>query len=123
VVRFAGVASSPKPLRPPGVPIIVGGSSVAAARRAGTLGDGYCPYVGEAQLGGLLAAMREASSYAGRDDTSIEITRPVAPDVDARTLRALLRLGVGRVVVSVRDARPDVLERVIRSTVDVVRAI
>ena len=65
--------------------------------------------------------MRDAASHAGRGGASIEITCPVAPDVDVRTLRALVRHGVDRVVVSVRDTRPYVLRRVTRATLDAVR--
>ena len=40
---FERAKSNPKPAQPGGVPILVGGHSAAAARRAGRLGDGYFP--------------------------------------------------------------------------------
>ncbi len=44
-VSFDRVRSAPKPAQPDGIPIVIGGSSPAAARRAGRLGDGWFPYV------------------------------------------------------------------------------
>src|SRR5689334_20693406 len=41
--RFAPVKSFPKPARPNGVPVHIGGHTDASARRAGRLGDGYFP--------------------------------------------------------------------------------
>ena len=41
--NFDRAKSNPKPAQPDGVPILVGGHSAAAARRAGRLGDGYFP--------------------------------------------------------------------------------
>ena len=41
--RFSGVVSKPKPVQEGGVPIIVGGHSRAAARRAGRQGNGFYP--------------------------------------------------------------------------------
>ena len=42
-VSFAHAHSFPKPVRPGGVPLHIGGHSEAAARRAGRLGDGFQP--------------------------------------------------------------------------------
>jgi probable F420-dependent oxidoreductase len=74
-VTFDRVRSDPKPASPEGVPIIVGGSSPAAARRAGRRGDGWLPYVISpddfaARVGDIHAAAEEA----GRDASAIELT-------------------------------------------------
>jgi probable F420-dependent oxidoreductase len=45
--NFAAVRSFPKPVQAGGVPILVGGHSPAAVRRAAKLGDGFFPAVGE----------------------------------------------------------------------------
>ncbi len=42
-VSFEGMVSRPQPVQAGGVPIVVGGHSAAAARRAGRLGDGFFP--------------------------------------------------------------------------------
>ena len=75
-VTFERVRSDPKPAAPGGrVPIIVGGSTPAAARRAGLRGDGWLPYVISpddfaARVDDIAAAAREA----GRDASAIELT-------------------------------------------------
>src|SRR4051794_37728821 len=58
-VRFADVSSTPAPVQRGGVPIVVGGTSAAAIRRAGRTGDGYFPIgVGPDKLPPLLDAVR-----------------------------------------------------------------
>lgn len=65
----------PKPAGPGGVPIHIGGHSLAAARRAGRRGDGFQPLgvVGD-ELAALLAAMRREATEAGRDPEALEVT-------------------------------------------------
>jgi probable F420-dependent oxidoreductase len=76
--RFTTVeeaSSYPKPAQPGGPPIVIGGRSIAAARRAGRLGDGFYPFVFSAdQLPPLLNAMNEAAREAGRDPSEIALT-------------------------------------------------
>lgn len=74
-VHFDAVHCDPKPFGPRGVPIVVGGSTSAAARRAGRLGDGYYPIaVGPEEFAALVAEMRVAADDAGRDAAAIEVT-------------------------------------------------
>ena len=95
---FAPVHSLPKPVRPEGVPIVVGGHSEAAARRAGRLGDGFFPARGDLdKLPGLLDVMRKAAVDAGRDPEAIEITTGGAMDVEGAKRYA--DLGVDRLVI------------------------
>lgn len=78
---FADVVSLPKPQQDGGVPIVVGGHSAAAARRAGRQGDGFFPLgAAGADLDRLLDVMREAAAQAGRDPARIELTLAGAPD-------------------------------------------
>jgi alkanesulfonate monooxygenase SsuD/methylene tetrahydromethanopterin reductase-like flavin-dependent oxidoreductase (luciferase family) len=77
------------------IPIIVGGDTAAAARRAGRLGDGYFPARGGPAA--LFDEMRRAASAAGRDPGAIEITVAAPPQVSE--IEALARLGVARVAV------------------------
>src|SRR5580704_3153048 len=59
---FHDLKSFPKPVQKGGVPIHVGGHSLAAARRAGRMGDGFFPALGEAdKLQPLFESMREAA--------------------------------------------------------------
>jgi probable F420-dependent oxidoreductase len=82
------------------VPIIVGGDTRAAARRAGRLGDGYFPARGAAPE--LLDEMRRAAAEAGRNPDDIEIT--VSAPTEPAEIEALARRGVKRVAVPVSGA-------------------
>jgi probable F420-dependent oxidoreductase len=82
------------------IPIIVGGDTPAAARRAGRLGDGYFPARGAPAE--LFEEMRRAALAAGRDPSAIEIT--VAAPPEASEIEALARQGVTRVAVPVSAA-------------------
>lgn len=98
-VRFEKVVSRPKPARPGGVPIIIGGHSRAAARRAGRLGDGFYPLgVAGSELDELLALMRSSAVTCGRDPGAIELT--CATNLDPAVTAAYQQQGVKRVLIS-----------------------
>ncbi|HKB25585.1 MAG TPA: LLM class F420-dependent oxidoreductase [Methylomirabilota bacterium] len=82
------------------IPIIVGGDTRAAARRAGRLGDGYFPARGAPAE--LLAEMRRAAVEAGRNPADIEITVSAPPE--PAEIEGLAKLGVTRVAVPVSSA-------------------
>ena len=112
-VRFDRVVSRPKPMNAEGVPIIVGGHSPAAARRAGRFGDGFYPLgVFGPALDDLLDLMREAARSADRDPNQIEVT--TAASLDPGLIETLAAQGIGRVLVSPPtgdlDALPEALE-------------
>ncbi len=97
-VSFPPVKSFPKPVQPR-VPVVVGGHSDAAARRAGRLGDGFFPARGSPErLEELFGIARAAAADAGRDPDAIELTAGGATDPEA--IRRLEDLGVDRVVIS-----------------------
>jgi probable F420-dependent oxidoreductase len=95
-VSFTEVFCRPRPAGG-GIPIIVGGDTRAAARRAGRLGDGYFPARGAPTE--LFDEMRRAAEAAGRDPGAIELT--VSAPADPGEIEALARLGVTRVAVPV----------------------
>jgi probable F420-dependent oxidoreductase len=106
--RFDDVVSFPKPAGGHGLPIHVGGSSPAAARRAGRRGDGYFP-------GGLLTPderrrqvelARAAAAEAGRDPDALQYTRWGSLALSEADVEALAEQGVDRVVVSPTTADP-----------------
>jgi probable F420-dependent oxidoreductase len=98
-VSFNEVYSRPRP--PSGrIPVIVGGDTRAAARRAGRLGDGYFPARGNPTE--LYDEMRRAAEAAGRNPDGIEIS--AAAPYDADEIDSLARLGVDRVMVPVSGA-------------------
>ena len=84
---FAAACSFPKPLQP--LPVHVGGSSPAAARRAGRRGDGYFPggRLTEAERTSQLKLMRAAARDAGRDPDALQVTRWGSIEMTAGTLR------------------------------------
>ncbi|MGA9866029.1 MAG: LLM class flavin-dependent oxidoreductase, partial [Acetobacteraceae bacterium] len=79
------------------VPIVIGGHTKAAARRAGRLGDGFFPARGTTPE--LLDLVRQTAREAGRDPDAIEITVS-APD-DLATIPELARAGIHRVTIPV----------------------
>jgi probable F420-dependent oxidoreductase len=79
------------------IPIIVGGDTPAAARRAGRLGDGYFPARGASAA--LFDEMRRAAEAAGRDPAEIELT--VSAPTDVSEIEALAKQGIARVAVPI----------------------
>ncbi len=65
---FEGALSVPRPSRPGGVPLYIGGHSKAAALRAARLGHGFQPLgLAGDDLRATLAVMREEARRVGRD--------------------------------------------------------
>lgn len=93
-VSFKDAYCRPQPVKG-AVPIIVGGHSDAAARRAGRLGDGYFPPRGAPPE--LLSIARTAAAEAGRDPTKLEITASLPASLDE--IPALAKAGVTRLLV------------------------
>jgi probable F420-dependent oxidoreductase len=107
---FTNVDTTILPAQPGGPPIIIGGSSDAAARRTGRLGDGFFPYViGPDELRERIATIRHTAVAHGRDPDAIEITawpgcwQPGA-SLDPDVLRAFVAAGCRRLVVSVQES-------------------
>lgn len=95
-VSFTAAYCRPQPAQG-SVPIIVGGDSAPAARRAGRLGDGYFPARGAPAE--LLELARKTAAEHGRDPDALEITTSM-PD-DPAELPDLAARGVSRVLVPV----------------------
>ncbi len=94
-VNFDNIWCRPQPAG--NIPVIVGGQTKLAARRAGRLGDGYFP--ARSQPWELIDEMRRAAEATGRDPDSIEIT--VSAPEDPADIAELERRGVHRVLVPV----------------------
>jgi len=108
--------SNPKPVQPGGVPIVVGGHVLGAARRAARVGDGFFPMKTDgARLSELLDALGSECARIGRDPSKIEITA-AAPGLDLDAIRRLEDQGVSRLVTMppgfTRDALRAGLDRI-----------
>ena len=94
--RFDGAHCRPRPVDGT-VPIIVGGHSKAAARRAGRLGDGFFPARGAPR--DLFDLARRTAADHGRDPAALELSASLPEDL--QDLPGLAKAGVTRVLVPV----------------------
>jgi probable F420-dependent oxidoreductase len=82
------VESNPKPVQGADVPIVVGGHSDIAARRAARYGNGFFPGRGSnARLKELIGILHEECAKVGRNPAAVELTGGMMvpdPDVVAR---------------------------------------
>jgi probable F420-dependent oxidoreductase len=86
-VRLEDAAFFPKPIQKPHPPIWIGGSSAAAFRRVGRVGDGWLAVPrAPAELAGDVATIRREAEAAGRDPSRIG----VAASGGARSVAELL---------------------------------
>jgi probable F420-dependent oxidoreductase len=100
-VDFPKVTCSPRPIQPT-IPILVGGDSDVAIRRAARLADGYFPGEGDVdRLASLIARVRQAAEDADRDPDSIEINAMFSTQMadPVAGVEKLTELGVGRIMV------------------------
>lgn len=108
-VNFDDCIMRPRPVNGT-VPLVIGGHSVAAAKRAGRRGDGFFPGGGTLEeLAELFAIVRAEAEAVGRDPDAIELYsgggRP-GPKLDAR-IEQLAGIGVTHMVLPA--APPDEL--------------
>ena len=101
-VDFEPLTCSPRPAQGSAIPILVGGDSPAAMRRAARLADGYFP--GEAdpvRLGELITTVRSACTAIDRDPASIEINAMFGVQMadPAAGVESMREQGVGRIMV------------------------
>jgi probable F420-dependent oxidoreductase len=115
--RFSGMPFSPKPVQKPHIPLVIGGVSRAAVRRAARVGNGWhaLPMSPEA-LRERMHYLAEQAQAAGRSmaDIAVSLSVPLeggragrhtlgtAPAEIVRNLQAFRSLGVDTVVVGSR---------------------
>ncbi len=100
---FSNCISRPRPTNGT-VPIVVGGHSKAAARRAAKFGDGFFPGTGKIDdLKAVLDVVRAECDAIGRDFAEIELTSAGGGrtfDETAKRIDQLLEVGIHRLILT-----------------------
>jgi hypothetical protein len=106
-VRFDPIWSYPKPAQKPHPPVIVGGSTAGARRRAVRYGNGWMPIPGRgASIVEDLRDLRALAESAGRDPQTIPVTVFGAP-ADPKVIAEYETAGVERVLLPLPPAGDD----------------
>jgi len=118
--KFDGMKFSPKPSQKP-IPIVIGGVSRPAIRRAARLGDGWQPLgMAPEALGQGIASLREEARAAGRDAATIPISIAMSlaaaragrhalgtkPAEIIKNAKAYATLGVETLIISATTSEP-----------------
>jgi probable F420-dependent oxidoreductase len=119
--RFEGMKFSPRPLQTPSIPLVIGGVSRAAIRRAARLGDGWQPLgLSPEALAKGIAALRDEARAGGRDAAKIPVSIAMtlaaaragrhalgtAPSDIVKNARAYADVGVDTLIVSAGTSDP-----------------
>lgn len=81
-VNFDGALSYPKPLKGAGLPVLVGGQTEAALKRAASYGDGWCGFnLTPAETAQAINRLRTLLAANGRESDKFEFS--VSPTADA----------------------------------------
>lgn len=113
---FSGMKFSPKPAQKPHIPLLIGGNSKAAIRRAAWVGDGWHPMAMPPEdLSMGIKYLEEQARLVGRDPAEIPVSVSAAmgetgsrgryalgahPDEILKRSEAYANLGVERLVIS-----------------------
>jgi probable F420-dependent oxidoreductase len=117
--RFAGMKFSLKPWQKPHIPLVIGGNSRAAIRRAVRLGNGWQPLgLSPEDLQRGMAYLREQARVAGRDVAEVSVSLALSlgdgpagryalgtdPAQIRQTAQAFAGLGVGQLIIATGTA-------------------
>lgn len=100
-VSFSGIQSLPQPLQKPHPPIVIGGQSPPAYRRAVTHGNGWYGFaLDHAAAAACLAGLRDAAASHDRPSHLGEMEISVTPrgPLDLDTVKRFADLGVHRII-------------------------
>jgi probable F420-dependent oxidoreductase len=117
-VSFDGVFQRPRPAQRPHPPIVVGGHSPAAYRRAATTANGwYGVYLDVEQTAAALIGLRKVADGCDRpaDLGDLEITITPPGPLDLKTASRYAELGVHRLVIPPRATDGSDIEELIES--------
>ncbi len=100
---FPPARFEPKPVQKGGIPIMIGGESPAALRRAATLGDGWCGRIHTPEsLREHVARLREQRHAAGREHSRFIVQCRIDPTITAAEVKALHQSGAEQMIVAFR---------------------
>ncbi|TWT11843.1 LLM class F420-dependent oxidoreductase [Reyranella sp. CPCC 100927] len=126
-VNFTGMSCNPKPVTGR-VPIIIGGHSEAAAKRAGRLGDGFFPSIGsQVDIMPLLDLVRRTAEAAKRDPDAVELITgcpgalPQSGTDPRAAVEERIARGVKRVALPISAFMPDLEDSLPRFGESVIR--
>ncbi|HTO55273.1 MAG TPA: LLM class F420-dependent oxidoreductase [Myxococcota bacterium] len=110
-LELAPCRMDPKPVQKPHVPILVGGHTPRALRRAAELGSGWYGFALTPEgTAAILENLDRALRKAGRSRKGFEIV--VTPQqATPETLKAYADLGVDRLVVQLGSQRPEAVDK------------
>ncbi len=116
---FSGIQAHPRPVQQPHPPIVVGGHSPPAYRRAVAQGDGWYGFAldadaAAASLEGLRKAAKDVERPSQRRSLEISVTPSVRLDAD--TVNRYADLGVDRLVPIARGRSADELVAFVEET-------
>ena len=136
---YGGFKFSPKPVQEGGVPILIGGMSRAAMRRAATLGDGWHPNGGSLDaLPSRIADLRSLCEANDRDPDDVALvirgeldildapsddpSTPLVGSVDQirAAIESYAEMGVSELVMQVSGGNADHIRRVQETFAEVV---
>ncbi len=100
--QFSGIQSHPMPIQNPHPPIIVGGNSPPALRRAVSQGDGWYGFFMDVDAAAaMVSALEETAKSTERPGSLDRLTITITPPgpIDGDTAKRYEEIGVDRVVV------------------------
>lgn len=111
-VRFEGVSAHPRPLRPEGPPIVLGGHAPAALRRAARHGSGWYGWgLSPQETRDAVAGIRVEAERIGRDLSDFEISLTPLKRLSAADVEEYAEAGVHQLVVTVEAPDLDGVRR------------
>ena len=128
VIRFDSVAAEPRPVQRPHPPVVVGGSSLPALRRAATRGNGWYGWgMDLPQTERTLARLRQVVDEVSRPPElgDLEVTITPAGEVDPEVAHRYAALGVDRLNLPMPGSSDErgVIDHVDRAVARIVDAV
>jgi probable F420-dependent oxidoreductase len=118
-VAFEGIDAQPRPVQQPHPPIVLGGTSPPALRRAARCGNGWYGFALDLETtASCIAQLREAQEKVDRPGElgPLEITLTPAGPLDEESLARLAELGVHRVVTLAAGGTPEEVLAFVKET-------